>query len=141
MNCRGSAQEVSEEKNIRILPRDCSCDILLKNVTVLCPCQKKICLSAANLENLALTTLAERFFRQPSTDCVAWLLVATLIQIYSEKEQVEQGKRQGVQFEDKAAPGSVNRCKKKSLMLSGIKEMVTSEQDLTQLTFQFVKKK
>ena len=93
------------------------------------------------MESFELTALAEEISRQPSINCVAWLLVATLIQIYSEKEQVEQGKRQGVQFEDKAAPGSVNRCKKKSLMLSGIKEMVTSEQDLTQLTFQFVKKK
>lgn len=33
-------QDVSE-KNISTWPRDCSCDILLKNVTVFCPYPKQ----------------------------------------------------------------------------------------------------
>ena len=72
--------------------------------------------------------------------------MVTLIQIYNEKEQTEQEKKI-VHFEEtKGVPGSemelnpvlkeVNRLKK-SLMLSGI---VTSRQDPTQLSFQFVKR-
>ena len=33
LNCAGLAQEVSEEKNFSMLPRDCACDTLVKNVT------------------------------------------------------------------------------------------------------------
>jgi hypothetical protein len=36
--------------------------------------------------------------RQPSIDRVAWLLMATLRQIYSQKEETEQGK---IQSEEK----------------------------------------
>ena len=40
LKCRGLAQEVSEEKNFSMLLRDCSCNILVKNVTAYCPCLK-----------------------------------------------------------------------------------------------------
>ena len=42
MNCGGLAQEVSEEKNIIMLPRDCSYDILVKNVSAFCPLLKSL---------------------------------------------------------------------------------------------------
>ena len=45
--------------------------------------------------------LAEEISRQLSIDCVPCLLVATLTQIYNEKEQAEQGKMQNVLFEKK----------------------------------------
>ena len=37
----GQAQEVSEE-NFSMLPRDRSCDILVKKVAAFCPCPKSL---------------------------------------------------------------------------------------------------
>ena len=42
LNCWGLAQEFSEEKNLSILPRDHSCDILVMNVAAFCPCLKSL---------------------------------------------------------------------------------------------------
>ena len=42
VNCRSLAQEVSEEKNFSMLPRDHSCDILMKKVTAFCFCLKRL---------------------------------------------------------------------------------------------------
>ena len=41
LNCRDLAEEVSEEKNFNMLPRNHSCDILVKKVTVFCPLSKE----------------------------------------------------------------------------------------------------
>ena len=80
------------------------------------------------MENLALTTLAERFFRQPSTDCVVWLLL-TLMQINNGKCKLDK-EIENVQFAEKRNTRSVIRAKssahgiqklKKSLRLKGIK--------------------
>ena len=40
MNCMGLVQEVSEEKNVSILSRDHSCDILVKKCGCLLPLSK-----------------------------------------------------------------------------------------------------
>ena len=42
MESGGLAHEVSEEKNFSMLPRDCPCDILVKNVLAFCPCTKSL---------------------------------------------------------------------------------------------------
>ena len=55
----------------------------------------------AKLKSRGITALAKEISRQPSTGWVAWLLVATLLQIYNEKEQTEKGKIQNVQLEEK----------------------------------------
>ena len=39
--------------------------------------------------------------KQPSIDYVVWLLLASLMQIYNEKEQDQQGKIQNVSFGNK----------------------------------------
>jgi hypothetical protein len=44
------------------------------------------------LKNFALMSLAEEIVRHPTIDCVVWLLVATLMYMYNEKEQARQGK-------------------------------------------------
>jgi len=70
------------------------------------------------------------------------------MQINKEKDQARQGKPQSVYFNRKVPPGSVMseqvlkdiKCFLKSLMLNGIKGMVISGQNLTQLSFQFVKR-
>lgn len=45
----------------------------------------------AKLEGFVLISVAEEFLRQPYIDCVMWLLVVTLIQIYKKKRS--QAKR------------------------------------------------
>ena len=47
------------------------------------------------LKSFRVMALAEEISRQPSIDCVVWLLVASLMQIYNEKKH---GKIQNVQF-------------------------------------------
>lgn len=42
LNCGDMAQEVSKEKEIIMLPRDCSRDILTKNVPAFCLCPKSL---------------------------------------------------------------------------------------------------
>lgn len=42
LNCRGLGQKLSEEKNFGMLPGDCSCFILLKNVAGFCHCLKSL---------------------------------------------------------------------------------------------------
>ena len=42
LNCGCLDQEVSEEKNVSMWPRDCSCDILVKNVAALCLCLENL---------------------------------------------------------------------------------------------------
>ena len=54
LNCGSPVQEVSEE-NINTQSRDCSCDILPKNVAVFFP-HPKVCL---RLKSFGLITLAK----------------------------------------------------------------------------------
>ena len=42
MNCGSHTQEFSKEKNMTMWPRDCSCDILVKNVPAFCPFLKSL---------------------------------------------------------------------------------------------------
>ncbi|MGE9574538.1 hypothetical protein ACQP3C_26175 [Escherichia coli] len=57
------AQEVSEEKNFSMLPRDCSCNILVKNVAAFCPCLNS--LPEAKVKSFGLIPLAEETSKQP----------------------------------------------------------------------------
>ena len=69
-------------------PRDHSYDILVKNTAAFCSCLKS--LPEAKLKSFGLIVFAEEISRQPSVDCVVWLLVASLMQIFNVKEQAEQ---------------------------------------------------
>jgi hypothetical protein len=42
LNCGSLPLEVSVEKNFKMLPRNCSCDILVKNVAAFCLCLKSL---------------------------------------------------------------------------------------------------
>lgn len=57
LNHGGLAREISEEKNFSILPRDLSCNILVKKVACFCPCPKS--LYAAEVKNFELILLGE----------------------------------------------------------------------------------
>lgn len=74
---------------------------------------------------------AKKISRQTNIDCILWLLVIALMKTYNEKEQAGQRKIQNVQF--------IKRLKK-SMMLSGIKGVAISVQDLSLISFQLVKK-
>ena len=67
-----------------MLLRDCSYDILGENVTAFCPCLKS--LPEAKVKSFGLIPLAEEISKQPSIDFVMWILMVTLMKIYSEKE-------------------------------------------------------
>ena len=79
-----------------------------------------------------------------------WVVVVTVMQIYNENEQAKKGKIQNVQFEEKRSTREFNGAEssaqgvkmlfKESLMLNGIKGVVTSGQDPTQLSFQLVER-
>jgi hypothetical protein len=56
LNCGGLAQEDSE-KNFSMWPRDCSCEILTKNMAAFCPFQKS--LPESNVISFGLIPLAE----------------------------------------------------------------------------------
>lgn len=79
-------------------PRDHICGILVKNMVTFYPCSKS--LPKAKLKHFGLIMLSEDISKQSSVDCVMWLLVASLIQIYNEQEQIKQGKTQNVQLEE-----------------------------------------
>lgn len=59
---------------------------------LLCTLSKN--LPEAKLKSYGQIPLSEDISKQPSIDCVMWLLMPSLMQIYNEKEQVEQGKIQ-----------------------------------------------
>ena len=69
----GEAQlkRYSERKNIIGRPRDHFYDILAKNVAAFCPCLVCLILNWT----FGLMSLAEEISRQPSIDCVIWLLI------------------------------------------------------------------
>ena len=53
--------------------------------------------------------LAEGISRQPSINCVTWVLIATRVQIYNEKNLAEQEKNiYNVQFEETRTPRNCN---------------------------------
>ena len=65
------------------------------------------------------------------------------MQIYNEKEEAGQTEMQNGQFEERPEAESIvqgDKSLKKSLVLNGIKRVVTSGQDLTQLSFQLLKR-
>lgn len=64
--------------------------ILAKDVTSLCPCPKN--LPEIKLKSYGLMALVEEISRKSSMDSVVWFLLVTLIQIYIEKKQADQGK-------------------------------------------------
>ena len=64
-------QEISEEKNFSMWPRDCSCDILVKNVAAFCPCLKS--LPEAKVKRFILIALTKEVSKKPSRDFVLWL--------------------------------------------------------------------
>ena len=72
MNCVGLlAQEASVEKNFNMWPRDCFCDILVKNVTVFCPFLKNI--PKANIKRFILVVLTKEVSEMTSIEFVLWL--------------------------------------------------------------------
>ena len=102
-------QEVSEEKNVSVLPRDWSYDILVKKVAAFCPCPRS--LPESKVKSFGIILLAEEISKQPSRDSEVWLLVVILLKICNKKEQAEQGKLQKVNFEKQKSTRKWNGAK------------------------------
>lgn len=66
LNCGGLAQDISHENNLNMLPRDCSCEILVKNVAAFCFRLKS--LPEAKVE-FWINCIGGEIPKQPSTDC------------------------------------------------------------------------
>ena len=61
-------REVAEEKNFSMLPRDCSCEILVKKVATFCLYLKS--LPETKVKRFGLIPLAEEIFKQTSIDSI-----------------------------------------------------------------------
>lgn len=85
MNCGVPTQVVSEEKNSNTLPKDHSCDTLVKKVAAFNSCLKSL-------------PLAEEISKQHITVSILWLLVFMLINISNKKAKAKKGKLQNVNF-------------------------------------------
>ena len=80
MNCRNLAQEVSKKKNLSMLSRFCSRVILVKNVSVCCPCLKT--LPESKVKRFRLIALAKEISKQPNIDSVLWFtLMRSVLQM------------------------------------------------------------
>lgn len=90
--------KISKGKNISKWPTLYSCYILVKNVAVLCPCSKKK-KSEAKLRSFRLN---------PNIDCVMWLLVFTLMQIYNGGSKLSKERCKMHNVRRKGPLGSIN---------------------------------
>lgn len=70
LNYADLAQEVSVGKNFSMWPRDCFCDILVKNVAAFCPCLNS--LPEAKVKRFILVVLTKEVSKKPSRDLVLW---------------------------------------------------------------------
>ena len=73
LNCGGLLAQKVSEKNFSMWPRDCSCDILVKNVAALCSCLKN--LSEAKGKRLKLIALTKEISKQAGLDSICGSLL------------------------------------------------------------------
>ena len=92
---------VSEEKNFNMWPRDCSCDILVKNVAALCSCLKS--LPETKVKRFKLLTLTKEISKQPSLDSISGSPLRNIL-IKHSKLRKEKHKIHGLMI--KQTPGS-----------------------------------
>ena len=89
----------------RILVRDIG-TILVKEFSCFLSLSEQ---SETKLKSFGLMSLAEEISRQSSINCVMWLPVKTLVQIYNEKEEAGQNKCKmySLRRKKKTVPGNV----------------------------------
>lgn len=80
------------------------------------------------LESSGLLTLAE-MSRQPSIDCVLWLLVVTVRQLYNEKEQAAQRERWNIPFEENRSTRKCNGAESSAQADEDFKEKLDAKWD------------
>jgi hypothetical protein len=71
LNCKDLAQEVSVERNFRMWPRECFCNILVTNVAAFCPSLKS--LPESKVKRFLLIALTKRDSKKPSRHFVLCL--------------------------------------------------------------------
>ena len=70
--CKRLTQEVSEEKNFNMWPRDCSCDILVKNVSAFYHLKSQ---SEDKVKRFRLSALTKEISTYPSIDSACESLI------------------------------------------------------------------
>ena len=90
-------------------------------------------LPKAKVKSFILILLVEEISKQASIDSAVWILVVTLMKAYD-------GKEQGKIFEEKKSTRKCNGAKSLNGLRNGIKRLVPSGQDPTQLGFQLMKR-
>lgn len=125
-------------RRILILPRDFSCDILVKNVDALCPCLKN--LPEVKVKSFRLIALAKELSQQPSTDCLvihSWVFLIKCSKLRKDKYKTVCSKMKDTWRRMELNPvfKEINRLK----ILNEIKWLVTTGQDPTQLSLHLVK--
>jgi hypothetical protein len=82
LNCADLAQEVSVEKNFSMWHRDCSCDIMVKNVAAFCSHLKS--LPESKVKRFILIELTKEISKKSNRDFVLWIsLINSILNKYS----------------------------------------------------------
>ena len=102
LNCGILAVEVSEEKNFNMWPRDCSCDILVKNVAALCSCLKS--LPEAKEKRFILIALAKEVSKNRKREVVFW--ISSLSSVLNRHSKIRREKYKIYGLSIKGAPTS-----------------------------------
>lgn len=114
----------------------------MKKVPGFCPYPKS--LPEGKVKSFGLTPLAEEITRQPSIESVMWLLVFMLKRFMMKRGKLSRVNYKMKILRRKRAPGSRMELspifKKINGSRNGIKGVVMSGQDPTQLSFQLVEK-
>lgn len=108
MEYGGSAKVVSEGSRISHWARGHSRDILVKNVSALCPYEDSYVLRIflrLKLRKIGLISLSEEISRQPNSDHAVWLSVGALMQVHSEKASGVERRPVGRKMEHQGAQG------------------------------------
>jgi hypothetical protein len=104
LNCGGLSQEVSEEKNVSMWPRDCFCDILVTSMAAFCPCLKCLPETKAKMKRIRLISLTKEVSEKPSMDFLLWFTVMKRVLIKCSKLKKKKCKMYGSSI--KEAPGN-----------------------------------
>lgn len=103
LNCESLAQEVSVEKTVSMLHKDCFYEILVKNVAAFCHCPKS--LLKVKVKRFILIALIKKVSKYPGINSIVWLLKFTLTKSFLMKSR-KLKKIQMCGSESKSAPGS-----------------------------------
>lgn len=111
------------------------CDVLTNNMAAFCPCPKS--LLRAKFKSFGINSWVGQISRQPNINSIVWLLIITLMHVYSEKEHV--GRKEILMYSLKRTRARLmlKEVKRGQIYFWG-KERMPSGHNPSQLDFQLV---